>query len=198
MPISTIGQNGLNAPLSLTSSTLGGTTTATTITAPASTALTLQSNNGTTGISIDASQRITTPYQPALVATVTSSKTIGFGTYLQFDSIALNRNNAFTVSNSNSRFAVPITGYYVFSFSYFLGGGGSNDSAVDVSVNGSQLYRIGANIGGVTGTASNLGSGNMIVLSLSAGQYIELSGSGTKTILGASPVHSVMSLYLLG
>lgn len=198
MPISTIGQNGLNAPLSLTSATLGGTTTATTITAPASTALTLQSNNGTTGLSIDASQRITTPYQPALVATVTSSKTIGFGTSLQFDSIVLNRNNAFTVSISNSRFAVPITGYYVFSFSYFLGGGGSNDSAVDVNVNGSTLYRIGANIGGVTGTASNLGGGNMIVLSLSAGQYIEIFGSGTKTILGTSPVHSVMSLYLLG
>ena len=181
----------------LSAPTLTGTATATTITSPASTALNLQSNNGTTGISIDASQRITTPYQPALVATVTSSKTISAGTNLQFDSIVINRNSAFTVSISNSRFAVPITGYYVFSFSWFLGAA-SNDSAVNVKVNGSQLYRIGANIGGVTGTASNLGGGSVIILSLSANDYIEIDGSGSKTILGASPVHSVMSLYLLG
>jgi hypothetical protein len=192
----------LNA-LPTTGGTIGGnlvvtgTETVPTITAPASTALNLQSNNGVTGISIDASQRITMPLQPAVVAIVTSNKSINTGTNLQFDSISLNRNSAITVSLSNSRFAVPITGYYVFSFSYFLGAA-SNDSAVNVKVNGSNLYRIGANIGGVTGTAGNLGSGSMIVLSLSANDYIEIDGSGSKTILGASPVHSVLSLYLLG
>lgn len=62
MPISTIDQKGLNAPLTLTSPTLtsptlSGTTTATTITSPAATALTLQSA-GTTALTINTSQQV--------------------------------------------------------------------------------------------------------------------------------------------
>lgn len=57
MPISTINQNGLNAPLTLTSPTLSGTTIATTVTSPAATALTLQSA-GTTAVTIDTSQNV--------------------------------------------------------------------------------------------------------------------------------------------
>ena len=57
MPISTINQNGLNAPLTLTSPTLSGTTTATTITSPAATALTIQSA-GTTAVTINTSQNV--------------------------------------------------------------------------------------------------------------------------------------------
>jgi hypothetical protein len=62
MPISTVSQKGLDAPLTLTtptltSPTLSGTTTATTVTSPAATALTLQSA-GTTAITIDSSQRV--------------------------------------------------------------------------------------------------------------------------------------------
>jgi hypothetical protein len=55
MPISTVNQKGLDAPLTLTSPTLSGTTTATTVTSPAATALTLQSA-GTTAVTIDTSQ----------------------------------------------------------------------------------------------------------------------------------------------
>jgi hypothetical protein len=57
MAISTVNQAGLNAPLTLTSPTLSGTTTATTVTSPAATALTLQSA-GTTAITVDTSQRV--------------------------------------------------------------------------------------------------------------------------------------------
>ena len=57
MAISTIDQKGLDAPLTLTSPTLSGTTTATTVTSPAATALTLQST-GTTAVTIDASQNV--------------------------------------------------------------------------------------------------------------------------------------------
>jgi hypothetical protein len=153
-------------------------------------------NGNTERMRIDASGRVTTPYQPAVVAAVTSNKTIGSGTPLQFDSIVLNRNSAITVSATNSRFAAPIAGYYVVSFSFFCSG--TNDSAVDLRVNGSNFYRIGHNIGGLTGTASNLGGSAVVIFNLSAGDYIDIAGSGTKTILGASPVHSVFSMYLLG
>jgi hypothetical protein len=57
MPISTINQNGLNAPLTLTAPVLSGTTTATTITSPAATALTIQSA-GATAVTIDTSQNV--------------------------------------------------------------------------------------------------------------------------------------------
>ena len=57
MAISTINQAGLNAPLTLTSPTLSGTTTATTVTSPSATALTLQSA-GTTAVTIDTSQNV--------------------------------------------------------------------------------------------------------------------------------------------
>ena len=51
MPISTIGQNGLNAPITLTSPVIN------TVTSAASTALTLQSA-GTTAITVDTSQNV--------------------------------------------------------------------------------------------------------------------------------------------
>ena len=52
MAISTIGQNGLNAPLTLTSPVIN------TITSASGSALTLQSNGGTTAITIDTSQNV--------------------------------------------------------------------------------------------------------------------------------------------
>ncbi len=51
MPISTIGQNGLNAPITLTSPVIN------TVTSAAATALTLQSA-GTTAITVDTSQNV--------------------------------------------------------------------------------------------------------------------------------------------
>jgi hypothetical protein len=57
MPISTVSQKGLDAPLTLTSPTLSGTTTATTVTSPAATALTLQSA-GTTAVTITTTQNV--------------------------------------------------------------------------------------------------------------------------------------------
>jgi len=158
----------------------------------------LLGTNGTERMRIDSSGRVTTPYQPAIVATVTSSKTIGSGTPLQFDSIVFNRNSAITVSATNSRFAAPITGYYVVSFNYFLSGGNNNDTAVDLRVNGTSIYRIGHNLNGVTGTASNPGGSGVVIFNLSVGDYIDIVGSGTKTILGPSPAHSFLSMYLLG
>lgn len=153
--------------------------------------------SGTERMRIDSSGRVTTPYQPALVAVVTSSKTINSSTNLSFDSISLNRGSQIAVSISNSRFTVPIAGYYKVDLSWFLVSSG-NDSAVDLKVNGSTLYRIGSNIGGVSGTAAYLGSSGGAILNLAANDYIEICGSGTKTILGSSPVHSLMCMSLIG
>jgi hypothetical protein len=74
MPISTIGQNGLNAPITLTSPVIN------TVTSAASTALTLQSA-GTTAITVDTSQNVG-------IGTTSPTDTIGFGRCLDIRSSA--------------------------------------------------------------------------------------------------------------
>lgn len=146
---------------------------------------------------LDSSGRVTTPLQPALTATSTTNRTISTTTSLQFDTILANRNNAITASLSNSRFTVPVAGYYVFSMSYFMVS--INDSALDLWITGVSKHRFGSNIGGVSGTSSNLGGATSLVLSLAANDYIEIFGSGSKTLVGSgAPHHTYMSLYLLG
>jgi hypothetical protein len=66
MPISTIGQNGLNAPITLTSPVIN------TVTSAAATALTLQSA-GTTAITVDTSQNVGIGGTPSKKLQVTSS-----------------------------------------------------------------------------------------------------------------------------
>jgi hypothetical protein len=139
-------------------------------------------SSGQVWLGVDTSGRVTTPYQPALVATVTSNKAVSFSTSLAFDSIALNRGNHVSVSLSNSRFTVSSGGYYKIDLFWFLTASG-NDSALDIKVNGSTSYRVGMNISGLSGTASNLGSGAGVILNLAANDYIEIFGSGSKTIL---------------
>lgn len=152
------------------------------------------SNNN---ISLDSSGRIATPFQPAITATSTTNKTVSTTASLQFDTILTNRNNAITASLTNSRFTVPVAGYYVFSMSYFLQS--INDGALDLWVTGVSKHRFGSNITGVTGTAANLGGAISLVLSLAANDYIEIFGASSKTVLGTTaPHHTFMSLYLLG
>jgi hypothetical protein len=95
MPISTIGQNGLNAPLSLTSPVIN------TVTSAAATALTLQSA-GTTAITVDASQNVgINQTSPTVIAT---AKQLAIKAPVNGDSL-------FVAQNSNS-LTTFIAGYY--------------------------------------------------------------------------------------
>jgi len=108
-----------NSPASVNSTnlssnlTLGGTTTATTITAPASTALTLQSNNGTTGVTLSTSGYVNMPLVPRF-SSGSSSNTNGTtlaGYYaIGTSSPACNVGSCF--STSTYLFTCPIAGYY--------------------------------------------------------------------------------------
>lgn len=157
----------------------------------------LQNISGIDLLAVDATGRVTMPYQPALVVRVDSSKSTSASASLAFDTIVLNRNNAIASSLSNSRFTVPISGYYRLDFSAFLTSSG-NDSAMDLRVNGSGTYRFGHNLNGLSGTASNLGVAASFVLSLAANDYIEIFASSPKQILGSSPTHSAMAITLVG
>jgi len=73
-----VGSTNIVSGVSLASPTLTGTATATTITSPASTALTLQTNNGTTAITVDTSQNVgigTTSPQSKLMSQPTGTFT---------------------------------------------------------------------------------------------------------------------------
>jgi len=66
-------------------------------------------NNGTTGLNIDASGRVTTPLQPTFFAYRTTNYTINSGTpvVLVYDTTKINIGSAY--SKSNGSFVAPIT-----------------------------------------------------------------------------------------
>jgi hypothetical protein len=101
MPISTIGQNGLNAPITLTSPVIN------TVTSAASTALTLQSA-GTTAITVDTSQNVgigTT--SPSTLVDLAKSNTSGNDN--QMPNLFV-RNTSATQGNGSSTFNQSIVG----------------------------------------------------------------------------------------
>ena len=172
MPISTIGQNGLNAPITLTSPVIN------TVTSAASTALTLQSA-GTTGISINTSGYVTFPAQVAVETTrqtnfaVTSSENVQ--TVVPFDSETLDVGNNFSISTD--RFTAPVAGKYEFHWSYACNTSSNTVYRTYLWINGvrredSQLR----NDNTKTGSAYTWGSRSLI-LSLSANDYVELRAS---------------------
>ena len=197
MPISTIGQSGLNAPLSLTSSTLGGTTTATTITAPASTALTLQANNGTTGQIISTTGQVTRPNQVACL--VRTSGNIDYSSINTFQKVAFNtviNQTGSSFSTSTNRFTAPVDGWYFVSSTVYM----YPTSQVDMN-----LYKNGSNFLRSAGSAaaSNVNpNGGQIntAIYLSANDYLELyvQSPATCTIYQGSPYTTYFSAYLLG
>jgi hypothetical protein len=202
MPISTIGQNGLNAPLSLTSSTLTGTTTATTITAPTSTALTLQSNNGTTGVTLSTSGYVNMPLQPAFVVAGTAGTTVANMGIIIFINTALNRGTCY--STSTGIFTTPVTGLYSFNCSVLwqsLGAGQAVEGYIGINGNGGA----GANFGRLnyqstyTGYGGYMATQGSVNFYLTAGDTVaiyNISGAGLSVYGGTG--WSFFSGYLVG
>ena len=114
-----------------------GTETVPTITSPASTALNLQSNNGTTGLSIDTSQRITMPSQPSFYAYLTAVTTFSSAV------IVFNQKSFDTGTNystSTGKFTAPVTGLYQINISLLVDSSQSaGDMNIRVQVNGTGI-----------------------------------------------------------
>jgi hypothetical protein len=183
MAISTIGQNGLNAPLSLTSPVIN------TITSAASTALTLQSA-GTTGLSINTSGYVTTPTQPKFWV-AKNNGTAATGTDVLYNDIKFNVGSGYNAANG--RFTAPVTGYY------FITACGINVGTTNVLIellimyNGSNVtsargYYSGSTVGGCTVTQ---------VINLTAGDYVTIQPSVT-TMYGSESRTAYFCGYLLG
>ena len=123
------------------------------------------SNSMTTRLTIDASGRVTMPYQPyarASCSTVTSAT----------QRIPLNSHNAYrggmSIDNTNNRINVPVSGAYVMGYAY-LGNYGSGATQIEIRINGTSEH--GTRIQ-TTGNDNDNGSSQWIK-ELSANDYIE-------------------------
>lgn len=137
---------------------------------------------------------VTKPFQPYIIAARSGSNfTTDGSTPIQFDTI-INR-VGITVSNSNSRFTVPVAGTYLICFNWFHTNPSPLDNAMTVLVNGANIFRFGTNNTGLSGSPANHGDGAAQMWYLNANDYIDIRGSGTKTVLGVTnPYHTQISI----
>ena len=123
------------------------------------------SNTYTQPLKIDASGRVTMPYQPYARA---SSSTTTSAT----QRIPLNSHNAYrggmSIDNTNNRINVPVSGAYVIGYSH-LGNSGSGNTQIEIRINGTSEH--GTRIQ-TTGSNNDNGSTQWIK-ELSANDYIE-------------------------
>ena len=200
-----VGTSNIVSGVSLASPTLTGTATATTITAPASTALTLQANNGTTGLTLTSAGYPLTPLRPGFRAYVGTTVGVAGGGTVIFNSTAVAGNflNGSGYSTSTGIYTVPVSGIYTFSVC-ILWSSLSNGTQVDtqMQVNGSVVL----NFGRYMYQANTTGYGGYCevrathIASLNAGDLVKVVNStGTSlNAYGADSTWTWFAGYLIG
>lgn len=149
---------------------------------------------------IDSSGRVTMPYQPAFLATGSSSNTtytagsaITYGT-LQSTFVSSNRSSGY--NTGTSRYTAPVAGLYQFYAQNYTA---ANPSSIAWWKNGSQLAWNDAALNSYMANAGAtfVASGSLII-DLAAGDYIDVrvrAGNANITIYGG---HSAFWGYLIG
>lgn len=140
-------------------------------------------NNANAALRVDASGRVTMPYQPAFSVT-NSTNTFSSGTIV-FNTAQVNVGGHY--STSNGRFTAPVAGNYYFIFATIVGNSGGFQ--VILQKNGSGVSGVG-----YCDTGSNDTGVVAKVISLSAGDYVTAYTS-TGNIESA---YSSFAGYLIG
>lgn len=145
-------------------------------------------NSSTERMRIDASGRVTLPYQPSFRAYATTAQTPGSQVVIVFNNDSAT--NMFNIGShyntTNGRFTAPVTGVYVFQVSLLFSGmtaGQGGDTAI---------YKNGASIisfnrrrytADATGYGSYLESSTTNILKLTAGDYITVVNDASSRVL---------------
>jgi hypothetical protein len=148
----------------------------------------------TSRMSIDASGRVTKPYQP--VFSVTRSDGDIATASVHVGNVVL-ANVGSHYNTSNGRFTAPVTGVYAFHC-YFMAAGASNDTAISA-----QFFKNGSGLNNSVpytraSGESFAGMAGHVIISLTASDYVELRNSGANNLYGTGTGHNAFSGYLIG
>jgi hypothetical protein len=148
--------------------------------------------NNTERMRIDASGRVTTPFQPAFIAKGLASQT----TYTRNQVVVFNTaayNVGSSYNTANGRFTAPITGLYAFTFQLYLNPGNTN-APIGFTINGTMEIFFLQNV------ALN-GIGLSTQISLAANDYVEVRVrdvvGGSATIFNGGD-HTQFTGHLIG
>ena len=150
------------------------------------------STSGTERMRIDASGRVTTPYQPAFIAAgLAAQTTYTAGQVIVFNTAPLNIGSGY--STSTGRFTAPVAGTYAFTFQVYLNPGNGNAPIA--------FYKNGTmEIFSLQGVALS-GIGLSTIISLAASDYVEVRVRGvagaTATVFNGAD-HTQFTGYLIG
>lgn len=147
-------------------------------------------NNLTERFRIDASGRVTMPYQPSFRAGKSASAS-GVGTILTFDQVYLNVGSCY--SSSNGRFTAPVAGVYYFGWQGISGHQTtSNEQNFYLAKNGTAIND--ARGRGYTSSSIHLKT----VIDLAVNDYVDIRIGNGNTSTYNSAFHNQFMGYLIG
>jgi len=150
-------------------------------------------NNGTTGLSVDASGRVNMPLQPAFKVGAGASAWTGTQGVIALNTAALNVGSYF--NTSTYRFVAPVAGNYYFFAQTMVRSTSTEWGDITIKKNGTAIcYAEDNNVsrGGMISTA--------IVVALAVNDYVDLSWSsstGARQYYAGS-LETYMTGYLIG
>jgi hypothetical protein len=171
-----------------------GTETVPTITSPAATALTLQANNGTTGLTVNSNGMVSTPLRPAFFVGGNGG-TIATGQVIPWNVSVTNTGTYF--NTSTYRFVAPIAGTYVFTMYGIMGvtGGVNTQAEILLRKNGSTTL---ANMHRNMANSNQWEQGSVtVIVVLAVSDYIDTYTYAGTIYLDSSNYYSGFSGYLL-
>ena len=162
---------------------------------------TIQHTGGTTGMTIDSTGRILQPNKPAFLATYANN---GWTTVSNNDVVTFNDvssgdcfDNGSNFVTGTNRFVAPVAGTYYFAFSIYTHNSDTT-SAFKFRKNGSDLT-VGSSTAQFTQASEDAAIDNtatgITVTSLSASDYIQVTGAGSADVYG---LYSTFCGYLVG